>query len=107
MKNQFERTIRTKLGIHEGELDAADLLKITTLQLNSASQEDINDLFLTPSLINLTIICEGDIDLSPLNALPLLDSLRIANANIEHFSPLEKFYNKIFHQEIDDNTQNN
>ena len=75
MKNQFERTIRTKLGIHEGELDAADLLKITTLQINSASQEDINDLFLTPSLINLTIICEGDIDLSPLNALPLLDSL--------------------------------
>ena len=56
MKNQFERTIRTKLGIHEGELDAADLLKITTLQINSASQEDINDLFLTPSLINLTII---------------------------------------------------
>ena len=48
MKNQFERTIRTKLGIHEGELDAADLLKITTLQINSASQEDINDLFLTP-----------------------------------------------------------
>jgi len=82
MKNQFERAIRTKLGIHEGELDPADLLKITTLQINSASQEDINDLFLTPSLINLTIICEGDIDLSPLDALPLLDSLKITNANL-------------------------
>tara|TARA_B100000749_G_scaffold276753_1_gene264528 strand:- start:630 stop:1163 length:534 start_codon:yes stop_codon:yes gene_type:complete len=39
--------------------------------------------------------------------LPVIRDVKIARFVNPLFSPLEKFYNKIFHQEIDDNAQNN
>ena len=39
--------------------------------------------------------------------LPVIRDVKIARFVNPLFSPLEKYYNKIFHQEIDDNAQNN
>ena len=88
MNNQFERAVRNKLDSHNGELDPVTLSQITSLRIEHATQGDLDDLFLTPSLINLSLDCEGDINLNPIGKLPLLDTFEIRNANIEDFSPL-------------------
>ena len=90
MNNSFEKSVRAKLGVDGEHLDPLQMSKITTLQIEDASQEDIDDLVNTPSIINLSLWCKGDIHLAPLQELPLLDTLRIAEANLEDFAPLEK-----------------
>ena len=90
MSNNFEKAVRDKLGVYEDQLDRVQMSKITTLQIEGATQQDIDDLVNTPSVINLSLICKGDVHLAPLQELPLLDTLRITDANLEDFAPLEK-----------------
>ncbi|MED6295708.1 MAG: hypothetical protein VYB13_00415, partial [Chloroflexota bacterium] len=72
MNNSFEKAVRAKLGVGEGSLDPIQMSKIMTLQIENASQKDIDDLVNTPSIINLSLFCTGDIHLAPLEELPLL-----------------------------------
>ena len=76
MNNNFERAVRAKLGIYEDQLDPIQMSKITTLQIEAAAQDDIDDLVNTPSVINLSLFCKGDVQLAPLQELRLLDTLR-------------------------------
>ena len=76
MSNNFDKAVRAKLGVYEDQLDPIQMSKITTLQIEEATQGDIDDLVKTPSVIKLSLVCKGDVSLAPLQELALLDSLR-------------------------------
>ena len=56
MNNSFEKSVRAKLGVDGEHLDPLQMSKITTLQIEDASQEDIDGLVNTPvSYTHLTL----------------------------------------------------
>ena len=67
----FERAVVNELGIDAISVTQSSLLELGSLTIDRVSTEDLKHLVHTPNLINLSIMCYGDVDLEELAKLKL------------------------------------
>ena len=65
----FERAVVNELRIDPISVTQSSLFRLESLTVDLVSPEDLKHLVHTPNLINLSIICYGDVDLEDVPAL--------------------------------------